>query len=194
MGFRKKNAKRKNHKASASVILGKPAEQITKEEKKILSARMAEIKAESKNRRSVQNTIPYHTMYRDGACEVSENFYSMTVQFFDANYSIAEFEEQSNIFDKYCDVINLFDNTIHFQLTFENQNRSKKKLIQTIQIPEQNDDFNRIRTEYSEMLTDKLLKGSNGQSARKFLTFGIESTSYKSARAKLMSIKNDVIK
>ena len=194
MGFRKKNAKRKNHKASASVILGKPAAQITKEEKKILSARMAEIKAESKNRRSVQNTIPYHTMYRDGVCEVSENFYSMTVQFFDANYSIAEFEEQNNIFDKYCDVINLFDNTIHFQLTFENQNRSKKKLIQTIQIPEQNDDFNRIRTEYSEMLTDKLLKGSNGQSARKFLTFGIESTSYKSARAKLMSIKNDVIK
>lgn len=194
MGFRKKNTKRKNHKASASVILGKPATQITKEEKKILSARMAEIKAESKNRRSVQNTIPYHTMYRDGVCEVSENFYSMTVQFFDANYSIAEFEEQNNIFDKYCDVINLFDNTIHFQLTFENQNRSKKKLIQTIQIPEQNDDFNRIRTEYSEMLTDKLLKGSNGQSARKFLTFGIESTSYKSARAKLMSIKNDVIK
>lgn len=194
MGFRKKNTKRKNHKASASVILGKPVAQITKEEKKILSARMAEIKAESKNRRSVQNTIPYHTMYRDGVCEVSENFYSMTVQFFDANYSIAEFEEQNNIFDKYCDVINLFDNTIHFQLTFENQNRSKKKLIQTIQIPEQNDDFNRIRTEYSEMLTDKLLKGSNGQSARKFLTFGIESTSYKSARAKLMSIKNDVIK
>ena len=44
------------------------------------------------------------------------------------------------------------------------------------------------------MLTDKLFSGANGQSARKFLTFGIESTSYKSARAKLMSIKNDVIK
>lgn len=44
------------------------------------------------------------------------------------------------------------------------------------------------------MLTDKLMKGSNGQSARKFLTFGIESTSYKAARAKLMSIKNDIIK
>jgi hypothetical protein len=93
-----------------------------------------------------------------------------------------------------CDVINLFDNTIKFQLTFENQNRSKEKLIKTVQIPEQNDDFNAIREEYSHMLTDKLLKGSNGQSARKFLTFGIESTSYKAARAKLMSIKNDVIK
>lgn len=63
-----------------------------------------------------------------------------------------------------------------------------------MQIPEQKDDFNAIRKEYSEMLTDKLMKGSNGQSARKFLTFGIESTSYKAARAKLLSIKNDVIK
>ncbi len=194
MSFRKRNAKRKDNKASAAVIMGKPSKQLTKEEKKILSARMAEIKNESKKNFSVQSTIPYNTMYRDGICEVSENFYSMTVQFFDANYSIAEFEEQNNIFDKYCDIINLFDNTIKFQLTFENQNRSKDKLIKTIQIPNQEDDFNDIRSEYSKMLTDKLLKGSNGQSARKFLTFGIESTSYKTARAKLMSIKNDVIK
>jgi hypothetical protein len=195
MGFREKNAeKRKDNKSKTSVILGKPTSQLTKEDKKILAARMAEIKGENKSNSTVQNTIPYLCMYRDGVCQVTENFYSMTVQFFDANYSIAEFDEQNNIFSKYCDVINLFDNTIKFQLTFENQNRSKEKLIKTVQIPEQNDDFNAIREEYSHMLTDKLLKGSNGQSARKFLTFGIESTSYKAARAKLMSIKNDVIK
>ena len=194
MGFRKKNAKRRDNKVQSDVMMGKPAKQLTKEEKKILSARMAEIKAEGKTKGTVQNTIPYNVMYRDGICEVSENFYSMTVQFFDANYSIAEFDEQNNIFDKYCDIINLFDNTIRFQLTFENQNRSKDKLMKTVQIPQQNDEFNDIRKEYSSMLTDKLLKGSNGQSSRKFLTFGIEAASYKSARAKLFGIKNDVIK
>lgn len=194
MGFRKRNAKRRDNKVQSDVMMGKPAKQLTKEEKKILSARMAEIKAEGKTKGTVQNTIPYNVMYRDGICEVSENFYSMTVQFFDANYSIAEFDEQNNIFDKYCDIINLFDNTIRFQLTFENQNRSKDKLMKTVQIPQQNDEFNDIRKEYSSMLTDKLLKGSNGQSSRKFLTFGIEAASYKSARAKLFGIKNDVIK
>ena len=194
MGFRKRNAKRRDNKVQSDVIMGKPAKQLTKEEKKILSARMAEIKAEGKIKGTVQNTIPYNVMYRDGICEVSENFYSMTVQFFDANYSIAEFDEQNNIFDKYCDIINLFDNTIRFQLTFENQNRSKDKLMKTVQIPQQNDEFNDIRKEYSSMLTDKLLKGSNGQSSRKILTFGIEAASYKSARAKLFGIKNDVIK
>ncbi len=194
MGFRKRNAKKRDDRSSAKVIMGKPASKLTKEEKKILSARMAEIRSEKGGKNTVQNTIPFLCMYQDGVCQVSENFFSLTVQFFDANYSIAEFDEQNNIFSKYCDVINLFDNTIRFQLTFENQNRSKAKLVKTVQIPEQDDDFNSIRKEYSEMLTDKLLKGSNGQSARKFLTFGIESTSYKAARAKLISIKNDVIK
>ena len=194
MGFRKRNAKLSDNKSKSAVIMGKPASQLTKEEKKILSARMAEIRSENGGKNTVQNTIPFLCMYKDGVCQVSENFFSLTVQFYDANYSIAEFDEQNNIFSKYCDVINLFDNTIKFQLTFENQNRSKAKLVKTVQIPEHDDDFNSIRKEYSEMLTDKLLKGSNGQSARKFLTFGIESTSYKAARAKLMSIKNDVIK
>ncbi|EGC04608.1 hypothetical protein CUS_7461 [Ruminococcus albus 8] len=194
MGFRKKDAKISDNKSKSAVIMGKPASQLTKEDKKLLSARMAEIKKENGSNATVQNTIPFLCMFRDGVCQVSENFYSLTVQFYDANYSIAEFDEQNNIFSKYCDIINLFDNTIKFQLTFENQNRSKDKLIKTIQIPEQDDDFNDIRSEYSKMLTDKLMTGSNGQSARKFLTFGIESTSYKAARAKLMSIKNDVIK
>ena len=143
--------------------MGKPASQLTKEDKKILSARMAEIKSANGGKTTVQNTIPYMCMYKDGVCQVSENFFSMTVQFYDANYSISEFEEQNNIFSKYCDVINLFDNTIKFQLTFENQNRSKEKLVKTVQIPEQDDDFNAIRKEYSEMLTDKLTAIMQGE-------------------------------
>ncbi|WP_024858740.1 VirB4-like conjugal transfer ATPase, CD1110 family [Ruminococcus albus] len=194
MGFIKRNAGKSDNRSKAKVIMGKPASKLTKEEKKILSARMAEIRKENGGKNTVQNTIPYQCMYPDGVCQVSDNFFSLTVQFYDANYSISEFDEQNNIFSKYCDVINLFDNTIRFQLTFENQNRTKENLIKMVQIPEQDDDFNILRKEYSSMLTDKLMKDSNGKSTRKFLTFGVESTSYKAARAKLMSIKNDVIK
>ena len=191
---KKKNRKPSDLKHTSAVLVKKPSEQLTKEEKKLLSARMAEIKKYAGDNNTVQNTIPYLVMYRDGICQVTENFYSATVQFYEANYSLAEFEEQNDIFSKYCDLLNSFDNTITFQLTFENQNRSRSKLIECVQIPEQHDEFDEIRKEYSQMLTDKLMSGSNGQSTRKFLTFGIESTSYKSARAKLMSIKNDVIK
>ena len=136
MGFRKKNAEEKVSRSDTAVLLGKPTSAITKEEKKKISARIAEIKKENSSNATVQNTIPFLCMYKDGVCQVTENFYSLTVQFFDANYTIAEFDEQNNIFGKYCDIINLFDNTIKFQLTFENQNRSKEKLVKTVQIPE----------------------------------------------------------
>ena len=122
MGFRKRDV-RKDNRSGAAVIMGKPASKLTKEDKKILSARMAEIRKENGINGTVQNTIPFQCMYKDGICQVSDNFFSLTVQFYDANYSISEFEEQNSIFSKYCDVINLFDNTIKYQLTFENQNR-----------------------------------------------------------------------
>lgn len=41
MGFRKRNAKSSGKKSNAKIIMGKPAKQLTKDEKKILSARMA---------------------------------------------------------------------------------------------------------------------------------------------------------
>ena len=36
MGFRKRNANRSDNRSSAKVIMGKPASQLSKEEKKIL--------------------------------------------------------------------------------------------------------------------------------------------------------------
>ena len=107
MGFRKRNANKSDNRASAKVVMGKPASQLTKEDKKLLSARMMEIRSANGGKSTVQNTIPYLCMFRDGICQVSENFFSLTVQFYDANYSISEFEEQNNIFSKYCDIINL---------------------------------------------------------------------------------------
>ena len=64
MGFRKRNAQSDN-KSKSAVIMGKPASELTKEEKKILSARMAEIRSENGGNTTVQNTIPFLCMYKD---------------------------------------------------------------------------------------------------------------------------------
>ena len=183
-----------DYKTSADIIAKKPISEIDKNDRAMIQARMKEIKKYRNDISTTQNTIGYIQMFKDGVCQVTENKFSKTIQFFDTNYQLAEFEEQNNIFSKYCDLINYFDNTITFQLTFENQNRSQDKLVKQIQIPEQEDEFNNIRKEYSEMLTTKLLSGRNGQSCRKFLTFTIESSGYKQAKAKLLNIQTEVIK
>ena len=181
-------------KSEAAVAAKKKPSTLTKEERAAIARRIAEIKKVKNDPSSAQNTIQYRQMYKDGICQVEKRLFSKTIQFFDANYQLADFEEQNLIFSKYCDLLNYFDNTVNFQLTFENQNRNQDELIRAIQIPKQEDEFNDIRTEYSEMLTDKMLTGRNGQSARKYLTFTIESGSYKTAKPKLLGIEMDIIK
>lgn len=183
-----------NHKTSVNIPKNKPASMLTNDEKKKIKQRMAEIRKYNKDPGTTQNTIPYIQMFKDGTCQVTEDFYSKTVQFYDVNYQLAEFDEQNNIFSKYCELLNFFDNTVKFQLTFENQNRSQEKLLKEIEIPLQEDDFNDIRKEYSKMLKTKLLGGKNGQACRKFITFGLEATSFKTAKSKLTGIQAEVIK
>ncbi len=182
------------YKAKAAVAAKKPSSQLTKQDKKVMAARMSEIKGQRKNKKSVQNTIPYTQMYKDGICQLSENLFSKTIQFHNANYELSELDEQNRIFSKYCDLLNFFDSSVKFQLTFENQNRSQESLVKSIQIPPQNDEFDEIRQEYSDMLTSKLMKGSGGQTFRKFLTFSIEAASYREAKQKLMSLSTELIK
>lgn len=191
---KRKNDTDRDLKSEASVAAKKKVSTLTKEEKAALAQRMGEIRKYKSDKSTTQNTIQFRQMFKDGICQVTRNLFSKTIQFFDANYQLADFEEQNMIFSKYCDLLNYFDNTVNFQLTFENQNRSQDTLIRDIQIPPQDDEFNDIRQEYSEMLTDKLLTGRNGQSTRKFLTFTIEAASHKAAKSKLLSIEADIIK
>lgn len=192
--FRKKEPKRSDLKSKAKVAAEKPISELTKEDKKIIRKRIREIKSYNQNNGIVQNTLPYLCIYKDGICQVTDNYYSMTLQFYDTNYVLADFEEQDNIFGKYCSLLNSFDNSVKFQLTFENQNRSMDKILEAVQIPEQDDNFNYLRKEYSDMLTGRLISGNSGQSTRKFITFGVSATNYKQAKARLGSIRNDVIR
>lgn len=189
------NAKQKQSSGEKVVKKNKkPVTPLTKDERNAILKRMSEIKKYKNDPKTVQNAIPYLHMYKDGICQVTENFYSKTIQFFDANYSIADEEEQDIIFDKYCDILNFFDDSVKFQLTFENQNRSIRELVKEVRILPKNDDFDDIRKEYSNMLESKLSSGTNAQPARKFITFGVEAASAKDAKIKLMGIQTSLIK
>ena len=194
-GKKNENKKVKNStQTAAHIAVKKPVSQLTKEDKAVMQQRISEIKRHNADNSTVQNTIAFNRIYEDGICQITQNTFSKTIQFFDVSYRLAEFEEQNDIFSKYCDLINFFDNTVKFQLTFENQNRSQEKLINEIEIPKQEDDFNDIREEYSKMLVGKLKSGNNGQSTKKFLTFTIEATSYRMAKSKLMNIQIEIVK
>lgn len=164
---------------------------LTKAEKKQLAEVMAR-NTKNKKEKSAQESIPYERLYPDGICKVSDTFYSKTVMFEDINYLLSEKDDKTAIFDGWCDFLNFFDPQINFQLSFLNLTGNEKVFEESVMIKEQDDDFNSIRHEYSDMLLTQLSKGNNGILKRKYITFGIHSKSYKKAKPKLERIEIEV--
>ena len=124
---------------------------------------------------TAQQSIPYHEMGRDGICRVQDKFYSKTIRFYDINYQLAQNEDKNAIFENWCDFLNYFDSTIHFQLSFINQHSNMAEYEKVIHINPQEDEFDDLRMEFAQMLNNQLAKGNNGLMRTKYITFGIEA-------------------
>ncbi|WP_081031245.1 VirB4-like conjugal transfer ATPase, CD1110 family [Enterocloster clostridioformis] len=166
---------------------------MTRAERREIAAAIERAKRTDKKQQSAQQSIPYERMWPDGVCRVTGNFYTKTIQFQDINYQLSQNEDKSAIFDAWCDFLNYFDSSIRFQFSFLNLTASMESFEQSIFIPPQNDAFDSIRAEYAEMLQNQLAKGNNGLTKTKFLTFGIEADSIKTAKPRLERIENDIL-
>ena len=153
----------------------------------------AELKKEKEKRLSAQKSIPYREMAKDGICRVQEKYYSKTIRFYDINYQLAQNEDKNAIFENWCDFLNYFDSSIHFQVSFINHHSSMKEFESAIQIRPQNDAFDDVRMEYAQMLKNQLAKGNNGRVRTKYITFGIEAENIREAKPKLERIEADIL-
>ena len=152
----------------------------------------ADKKAEEK-RLSAQKSIPYREMARDGVCRVQDKYYSKTIRFYDINYQLAQNEDKNAIFENWCDFLNYFDSSIHFQLSFINHHSNMKEFESVIQIKPRHDAFDDVRMEYAQMLKNQLAKGNNGLVRTKYITFGVEAENIREAKPKLERIETDIL-
>ena len=179
-------AKKKNKKTVADTGYKK----VDRKEKK------KKEKQEEKRRQkklSVQQSIAYKEMGRDGICKVQGKTYSKCIRFYDINYQLAQNEDKNAIFENWCDFLNYFDASIHFQLSFINHKSSMKEFEQVIQIRPQEDAFDDVRMEYAKMLKQQLAKGNNGLVKSKYITFSIEADNIREAKPKLERIESDIL-
>lgn len=170
-----------------------PKRKFSPAERKAIEGAIARAKGHHKTPHTAQQTIPYKNIYPDGICQATDKLFTKTIQFQDINYQLAQNEDKTAIFEGWCDFLNFFDSSIYFQFSFLNVSTSMEEFEQSILIPDQNDAFDDIRSEYAGMLKNQLAKGNNGLSKTKFITFGIDSESFKTAKPRLERIENDIL-
>ena len=169
------------------------AKKLTRAERKQIEAAIERARRQDKRHQSAQDSIPFQRMFPDGICRVTDNYYTKTVQFQDINYQLNQNEDKTAIFDGWCDFLNYFDSSVHFELSFINAAANKETYSERIAIPLKGDEHDSIRVEYSQMLRDQLAKGNNGLIKTKYLTFGVEAESVRSAKPRLERIETDVL-
>ena len=191
-GSRKSGLQRKDRKPTPNKRIEKK-HSYSEQKSSTGKVRCTNVKRKQERNISAQNSIPYREMAKDGICRVQEKYYSKTIRFYDINYQLAQNEDKNAIFENWCDFLNYFDSTIHFQISFINHHSNMKEFESVIQIQPQNDAFDDVRMEYAQMLRDQLAKGNNGLVRTKYITFGIEAENIREAKPKLERIEADIL-
>lgn len=166
---------------------------LTGRQRKQIADAVRKAKMQGKIAMSAQDTISYRQMYPDGICHVTNKFYTKTIRFADINYQLARNEDKNIIFENYCDFLNYFDKSISVQLSFLNQTMDISEFEKSLAIKPQNDEFDGIRAEYTEMLKNQLARGNNGILRKKYITFGVEADNLQNAKQKLERVESDII-
>lgn len=60
---------------------------------------------------TVQQSIPYLTMYPDDICRVTDKKYSKYIELGGINYQLAQTDDRATIFENWCNFLSYFDAT-----------------------------------------------------------------------------------
>ena len=180
------------HRQAQDAARKKEKRKLSRAEKKQIEALIRNAKGDGKAH-TAQQSIPYLAMYPDGICKVTEKKYSKSIAFEDINYQLAGSDDKTAIFENWCDFLNYFDASVSVQLSFINQGVQREQAEQAIHIPKQDDAFNSIRNEYTDMLKNQLAKGNNGLVKQKYTTFSIEADNLAAAKSRLARLETDIL-
>ncbi|HEL0567354.1 TPA: ATP-binding protein [Streptococcus equi subsp. zooepidemicus] len=144
-------------------------------------------------RYTVEDTIPYLRMLKNGICQIDEKHFNKCISFEDINYQLALEEDRDLIFNQFANFLNSFDPSVGIELSYINQLGRNKEMQAAIQIPDKNDGFDDIRLEFREMLKNQLAKGNNGLKKSKYIIFTIEADTKEQAISKLERLEIDIL-
>ena len=135
-------------------------------------------------------------MIEDGICEVEKGVFSKTIKFADINYEIAKKEDQVDIFSKYCEFLNYFNDTIKVQISIQNryinQETFKRKML--IKVNETDENYMKTyKKEFNSMLMEKASQRQNNVIRDKYITFTIKADNYETAVPLLARIETDIM-
>lgn len=128
-----------------------------------------------------QDIIPIKALWEDGIFLIGNNKYSKSYKFIDINYAIASREDKESMFLDYSELLNSLDSGATAKITINNRRINKIDFEKTILLDMENDELDKYRKEYNQMLIDQA-KNANEIIQEKIITISVYKRSIEEAR------------
>lgn len=136
--------------------------------------------------------IGYDKMFYDGICEVEEGVFSQTLAFPDISYQSARDEDQRNIFNTMCAILNSFEPKHSFQFSVVNTQLSKAEIGNRSFFKEEKQRSDRSRHcahLFNEILNQKMKEGISNIKRIRCITYAVAARSLDEAVRELAHIR-----
>ncbi|GHU82588.1 conjugal transfer protein TraE [Clostridia bacterium] len=143
--------------------------------------------------KTVQKSIDYINMFENGICDIGDGRYSITFSFDDISYHTAKKDDQLNIFQRYCELLEFFSPEIELQVSIVNRFINEDVFKKTMLLSHIGDSLDHLRTERNNILLQAATKGKNNVVSQKYFTITVRAETYEKAKTKLMRLEADVI-
>ena len=144
--------------------------------------------------KTVQESIPYTNVFRNGTIETSPGHYTRAYNLEDINFKIAPNAEQVVIFRAYGDFLNSFSPNTNFQVVIQNHESDRRTSLENIRFRLQRDGLNKYRQEMNRILLDKMTSGRNNLRQDKYLVVSVKDDDLGHAMRTLDNIGKEVEK
>ncbi len=142
--------------------------------------------------RTVQQTIPYQSVYESGIIQIDEDHFSKTYKLTDINFKTAEESEQESIFLEFEALINGLDGVSIGKVTCFNRNIDPDSIKNKILMEPKKDGLNKYRDEFNTVVLDKMKEGKNNIVKEKYYTVIVEAESVENATIQFSYLDTDI--
>lgn len=136
----------------------------------------------------LSSTIPYLNVYKKGIIELREGVFSKSYRIGDINFKTADDQNQIQVATAYGQFLGGFEHNAQVEVTLYNKTIDVDKFKRKILMSMKDDDMNRYREEYNNMLIEKMSGAKNNLKTERILTISIEANDIKEASKKFVQI------
>lgn len=109
---------------------------------------------------------------QNGVFKVSKTKFSKTYMFYDINYLLKSDDEQEQILNVYCNMLNSLE--VDFKITINNKNRNMRTMRKNTLMEMSDDSFDEYRKIYNDMIESKITEGKQCVEQQKYITISID--------------------